>query len=243
MDIISYNYIFDLPEKKQIQKKIQIDAQKLNIINNHPKELPDWTTLDFCHCPHCPLSMTSHTHCPLAVNLVNIIHELDTLQSYHQIHLTIIMENRTISQETTVQKALGSLMGLVIATSGCPHTRFFKSMARFHLPLADEEETISRVTSMYLLSQYFIKKEGKPADFNFKGLMQIYKNMHIVNKETAKRLRVASNTDSAVNAIILLDMFTYVLPMSIDSQLQEIRHLFDFDEQDLPAPDRLHASG
>jgi len=173
--------------------------------------------------------MNSHTHCPLAVNLVNIIYELDTLYSYHQIHVKVIMENRTISQETTVQKALGSLMGLVIATSGCPHTRFFKPMARFHLPLADAEETISRVTSMYLLGQYFMQEEGHTVDFHFKGLMQIYENMHIVNKETAKRLRVAGKTDSAVNAIILLDIFTYVLPMSIDSQLQEIRHLFDIN--------------
>ena len=193
--------------------------------------LPDWTRLDFCHCP---LSIASHTHCPLAVNLVNIIHQLDTLSSYHKLHVKVIMENRTISQDTTVQKALGSLMGLVIATCGCPHTTFFKPMARFHLPLADEEETISRVTSMYLLGQYFMQKEGKPASFHFDGLMQIYENMHLVNKETAKRLRVASKTDSAVNAIILLDMFTYILPMSIDSQLQEIRHLFDFDEQKQP---------
>jgi hypothetical protein len=237
LEIISFNYIFDLPDKKQIHKEIQLDAQKLDIINNHPKILPDWTTLDFCQCPHCPLSMSSHTHCPLAVNLVNIIHELDTLYSYHEIYIKVVMGNRTISQETTVQKALGSLMGLVIATSGCPHTLFFKSMARFHLPLADEEETISRVTSMYLLGQYFMKEEGYPADFHFKGLMQIYENMHIVNKETAKRLRVASKTDSAVNAIILLDMFTYVLPMSIDSQLQEIRHLFDLDQQKQPGAD------
>ena len=142
MGIISFSYIFDLPENKQIHKKIQLDAQKLNIINNHPKTLPDWTRLDFCQCTHCPLSMNSHTHCPLALNLVNIIHELDTLDSYQQIHIKVIMKNRTISQKTTVQKALGSLMGLVIATSGCPHTRFFKPMARFHLPLADEEETI-----------------------------------------------------------------------------------------------------
>ena len=231
MGIISFNYIFDLPKKKQLHKKIQLDAQELNIINNRPKTLPDWTRLDFCRCSHCPLSMNSHTHCPLAVNLVNIIHGLDTLYSYHEIHIKVIMENRTISQKTTVQKALGSLMGLVIATSGCPHTRFFKPLARFHLPLADEKETISRVTSMYLLGQYFMKEEGNPADFNFKGLMQIYENMHIVNKETAKRLRVASKTDSAVNAIILLDMFTYVLPMSIDSHLQEIRHLFDHDHK------------
>jgi len=229
MRIISFKYIFDLPEGHQVQMDIQLDSQRLNIINNCPYVLPEWAALDFYQCPHCPLSVTTHTHCPLAANLVNIINHLDTLHSYQQIRVKVVMKNRTITQDTTIQKGLSSLMGLVIATSGCPHTTFFKSMARFHLPLADEEETISRVTSMYLLAQYFLKNEGKPADFELKGLMELYNNMHIINKTIAMRLRAASKTDSTVNAIVLLDVFTFVLPLSIETYLQEIRHLFDLD--------------
>ncbi|MBC2693744.1 MAG: hypothetical protein HF982_00370 [Desulfobacteraceae bacterium] len=229
MEIISFKYIFDLPEGRQVQMDIQLDSQSLNIINNCPYVLPEWAALDFYQCPHCPLSVTTHTHCPLAANLVNIIKHLDTLHSYHQIRVKVVMKNRTITQDTTIQKGLSSLMGLLIATSGCPHTTFFKSMARFHLPLADEDETISRVTSMYLLAQYFLRNEGKPADFDLKGLMEIYDNMHMVNATIAKRLRAASKTDSAVNAIVLLDVFTFVLPLSIKTYLQKIRHLFDLD--------------
>jgi uncharacterized protein DUF6901 len=229
MRIISFKYIFDLPEGRQVQMDIQLDSQRLNIINNCPYVLPEWAALDFYQCPHCPLSVTTHPHCPLAANLVNIINHLDTLHSHQQIRVKVVMKNRTITQDTTIQKGLSSLMGLVIATSGCPHTTFFKSMARFHLPLADEEETISRVTSMYLLAQYFLKNEGKPADFELKGLMDLYNNMHIINKSIAMRLRAASKTDSTVNAIVLLDVFTFVLPLSIETYLQEIRHLFDLD--------------
>jgi len=229
MKIISVRYIFDLPEGRQVQMDIQLDSQRLNIINNCPDVLPKWAALDFYQCPHCSLSVTTHTHCPLAANLVNIINHLDTLHSYQQIRVKVIMENRTITQNTTIQKGLSSLMGLVIATSGCPHTRFFKSMARFHLPLADEDETICRVTSMYLLAQYFLKNEGKPANFDLKGLMELYDNMHIINKTIAKRLRAASKTDSAVNAIVLLDVFTCVLPLSIETCLQEISYMFDLD--------------
>jgi len=229
MRIISFKYIFDLPEGRQVQMDIQLDSQRLNIINNCPYVLPEWAALDFYQCPHCPLSVTTHPHCPLAANLVNIINHLDTLHSYQQIRVKVVMKNRTFTQDTTIQKGLSSLMGLVIATSGCPHTMFFKSMARFHLPLADEEETISRVTSMYLLAQYFLKNEGKPADFELKGLMELYDNMHIINKTIAMRLRAASKTDSTVNAIVLLDVFTFVLPLSIKTYLQEIRHLFDLD--------------
>ena len=229
MGIIPFNYIFILPEGRQIQMDIQLDSHHLNIIGNCPDALPEWAELDFHQCPHCPLSGTTHTHCPLAMNLVNIIKHLDILCSYHQVRVKVIMKNRTITQDTTIQKGVSSLMGLVIATSGCPHTTFFKPMARFHLPLADEEETISRAASMYLLSQYFLKNEGKPADFDLKGLMEIYDNMHTVNTTVAKRLRAASKTDSAVNAIILLDVFTYVLPFSIEAYLQEIKYLFDIN--------------
>ncbi|WP_304511543.1 DUF6901 family protein, partial [Desulfobacula sp.] len=158
-----------------------------------------------------------------------IIKHLDILCSYHQIRVKVIMKNRTITQDTTIQKGISSLMGLVIATSGCPRTRFFKSMARFHLPLADEEETISRAASMYLLKQYFLKNEGKPTDFDLKELIKIYDDMHIVNMAIAERLKAASKTDSAVNAIILLDVFTYVLPLSIEGYLQKFKYLFDLD--------------
>jgi hypothetical protein len=117
-------------------------------------------------------------------------------------------------------------MGLVMATSGCPHTAFFKPMARFHLPLASEEETVYRATSMYLLAQYFLKKEGQNADLELKGLREIYHNMHTVNTAIAERLRGASETDSTVNAIVLLDMYALTLPYVIDESLEEIRHLF-----------------
>jgi hypothetical protein len=37
-----------------------------------------------------------------------------------------------------------------------------KPMARFHLPLASEEETIYRATTMYLLAQYFLREVRSP---------------------------------------------------------------------------------
>jgi hypothetical protein len=117
-------------------------------------------------------------------------------------------------------------MGLVMATSGCPHMAFFKPMARFHLPFSSSEETIYRATSMYLLAQYFLKKQGKHADLDLAGLREIYKNIEIVNVAVAKRLRAATEADSAVNAIILLDIYTKAVPVIIEESLEEIRYLF-----------------
>jgi hypothetical protein len=99
-------------------------------------------------------------------------------------------------------------------------------MARFHLPLATVEETVYRATSTYLLAQYFLRKRGQDVDFEFEGLNKIYHDIQVVNTTIAKRLRTASETDSAVNALVLLDMFAKSLPHAVEKSLEEIRHLF-----------------
>lgn len=117
-------------------------------------------------------------------------------------------------------------MGLVIAASGCPHTAFFGPMARFHLPLASEDETTYRAASMYLMAQYFLKKEGHEADLDLKGLTEIYRNIQVVNAYVVKRLRTATKKDSSLNAIVLLDMYAKTLSYAIEESLEGLRYLF-----------------
>jgi len=99
-------------------------------------------------------------------------------------------------------------------------------MARYHLPLANDHETIYRAASMYLLAQYFLKKEGKPVDFELEGLKEIYHNIQLVNYTIAERLRVASKTDSVLNAIVELDMYAQTLSFVIEESLEELHSLF-----------------
>lgn len=226
MENVDIRYCFVLPDGSEEVFELQLDAQTLDLVRNSPDALPAWTILHFHQCPNCPLTADTHPNCPIAVNLVEIVKPFDRLISHKEIHIDVITEERSVSQDTTVQEGVSSLMGLVMATSGCPHTAFFKPMARFHLPLASEEETVYRATSMYLLAQYFLKKEGQNADLELKGLREIYHNMHTVNTAIAERLRGASETDSTVNAIVLLDMYALTLPYVIDESLEEIRHLF-----------------
>lgn len=219
-------YQMSFANKQQVTYSLEFDDQTAQIKNNTPSNLPEWTKLEFKRCTHCPLSLEQYTHCPLAANLVNIITHFDALMSYDSLELKVITEHRTVYKSTTAQEALGAILGLVIPTCGCPHTAYFRPMARFHLPLASAEETIYRATSMYLLAQYFRKKAGKKTELDFQGLKEIYKNMQILNSAIAERLRSASKTDSSVNAVILLDMFTLVLPVAIEDSLAELKGLF-----------------
>jgi hypothetical protein len=226
MENVTIQYRFRLPDGSEEIFRIHIDAQRLELVGNMPDTLPAWTILHFHQCPHCPVTADKQPNCPIAVNLVNIVTRFDHLLSYEQTHIDITTAERIVSQDTTVQEGISSLMGLVMATSGCPHTAFFKPMARFHLPFASEEETIYRAASTYLLAQYFAKKEGWNADLELEGLTEIYQNMHIVNTSMEERLRGASERGSTLNAIVFLDMYALTLQHVIQGALEELRYLF-----------------
>lgn len=226
MKNILIQYRFRKANNSRAEFNFELDPVSLELINPIPEHLPIWTALDFHQCPNCPLDVAADPHCPLAVKMVNIVDRFEDLLSYDEIEVDVITAERRISQQTNAQTGISSLMGLVIATSGCPHAAFFKPMARFHLPLASKEETIFRATSMYLLAQYFLKKEGKSADFELEGLSGIYANMQIINMAVVKRLRAATQTDSSVNALVILDCYAKFLPFAIEMSLEDVRHLF-----------------
>jgi hypothetical protein len=230
MEIITIRYCFkvgDGPDTVEEVIDMQLDAKNLELQGNIPQVLPDWAKLDFYQCSNCPLDVREHPYCPMAANLVNIVKRFDSLLSYNETHLIVTTKERTISQLTTIQRGVGSLMGLVIATCGCPHSVFFKPMARFHLPLANNQETIYRAASMYLLAQFFLRKKGKPVDWNLKGLEEIYANIQVVNYTIAERLRAATKTDSVLNALVELDIYAQTLSLVIEDSLEDIRFLFD----------------
>lgn len=191
-----------------------------------PRKLPDWTELDFNQCDNCPLTKDQSPHCPAAVSMISLVNRFARLLSYDDITVVVESDERMIYKKTTIQRGVCSLMGLLMATSGCPRMAFFKPMARFHLPFASTEETIWRAIGSYVLAQYYLHQDGKNADTEFKGLSRIYSEIQTVNIAFAKRLRAACKHDSMVNAIILLDMFAQSMPPAINESLDEIKYMF-----------------
>jgi hypothetical protein len=226
MNTIEIQYCFNVGEGRKEIFELKFDARSLELINKPVQNLPDWTLLGFHQCPHCPLQAADQKYCPVAVSLVDVVKRFDRVISYDEVDLEVTTVERHVSQRTTAQRGISSLLGLLFPTSGCPHTAFFKPMVRFHLPLSTREDTIFRVTGMYLIAQYFLQQEGNPVDFKLTGLRTIYDNMHQVNKHITERLRSASITDSSINAVILLDMFTHSVPIVIEDQLEKIRDWF-----------------
>lgn len=220
-------YRFFLPDSSEVVFDVELDSRTLDLRAPLTDRFPAWTELEFHKCLHCPLRAEFHSHCPLAVSLVGIVQPFDGLLSHDKIRLDVVTEDRRVSAETSAQRAIGSLMGLVIATCGCPHMAFFKPMARFHIPLADREETVYRAVSMYLLAQYFLQKEGREAKFELDGLKEIYRNVQTVNAGIIDRIRSAAETDSTINALIILDVYAKTVDLMVEKPLASIRKFFD----------------
>lgn len=227
MDTYQIKYQFTLSNNRKINIDLTIDEKRLLLVNPLPDNLPSWTKLEFHQCSNCPLSVSKHPHCPLATQLLSIVTYFTGILSHERVHLQVSLPIRTVSGETSAQEAIGSLMGIVSAGSGCPHTAFFRPMLRFHLPLAEIDETAYRAASMYMLGLYFKHKHGESTEWNMQGLIKAYQAIKEVNYAMAKRLRAACSEDAAVNAVVILDMFAQNLSDFVEESLTDLEYLFE----------------
>jgi hypothetical protein len=205
-----------------------------------PSELPSWTELDFHQCANCPLSPQDIPRCPMAVRLVPLVALFEKVLSYDDVTAQVETEERIVTKRTSVQKVLRSLMGLLSASSDCPHIEFLKPMAHYHLPFSSREETVYRVVSTYLLAQHFRRQQGQTPDTGLEGLKAHYRALQQVNQGMAARLGAIRDErgDSSVNALVLLDLFAQSLPDSIDADLEELMPAFQkFLEINSEGPD------
>ncbi len=226
MDPIEFLYRFQMEDGREDVFELKLDPLKLQMINDDAAPMPSWTALEVHQCQNCPLDPKDSPQCPAAINMVGLVQRFDTLLSYDETKVTVVTDERQVIGQTTIQRAVCSLMGLLMAASACPLMDFFKPMARFHLPFASTAETIWRATSTYLMAQYFYHSDGAEADILFEGLSRVYEEVQIVNLAFAKRLRQACRRDSMINAIVLLDMFAQSMPTAIDESLEQIRYMF-----------------
>lgn len=195
--------------------------------------LPEWTRLDEHQCPNCPYPVgpaspaDSPARCPVASRLAPLVDKLDDRPSHEEVEVDVRTSERRVQARTSLQRAVSSLFGLIIASSDCPHTRFLLPMARYHLPLASESETVYRVAGMYLVGRY-LRRDGRPlpVDDDFDELHERYRQLGVINRALAARLRQASDEDASVNAVILLDLLARLVPDNIERAFDELRHWY-----------------
>lgn len=225
MTTLLITYRIETPDSVERAFNLELDRDTAELTSAPNANPPPWTELAVHKCEGCPLNADAK-HCPAALHLAGVIDGFTDLVSYDQVRVTVDSEERSVIATLSAQQALASLIGLILASSGCPRTAVFRPMARFHLPFSSEAETAYRVASMYLVAQQFKARKGEPADFTLEHLEGIYRGVHAVNRGMAQRLRTASRQDAIVNAIVLLDVYTSLVPSAIHDILDEVRPAF-----------------
>jgi len=226
MSKVALTYRFTFPDSQERVFELEMDRDTAELSPPHVAQPPAWTALGFNQCTGCPFNAAETPHCPAALQLAGVIDGFSDIVSYDKVKVTVESEERQVVATLAAQQALASLMGLIMASSGCPRTAVFRPMARFHLPFSSESETAYRVASMYLLAQHYLAREGGSADLALDDLERVYRGVHSVNRGMATRLRAASRQDAIVNAVVLLDVFSSLVPAAIHDILDEIKPAF-----------------
>jgi hypothetical protein len=173
------------------------------------------------------LSKAKYPKCPVAFNLHSLVEVFKDRISYEEVSVEIISNQRSYKKETTLQIALQSLFGILMAASDCPNMKFLSSMAIFHLPFASFEETILRAASFYLLKQYFQKASNQYYDFSMDGLKKQYEDVEIVNQGLLERIQsIETEGDASLNAITTLNAFAQMFSLQYELDLASLQYVF-----------------
>ena len=226
-------YRFFASRNERTMVEMHFDEQTFRILPCEDEVKPDWTKLSFQRCPNCTLPDGPDAYCPAAAALADFLPRFATRISYEKAVVEVETPSRTIVSKTTFQHGIASLIGLAMATSGCPHTRFLRPMARNHLPFASEEETVLRSLAFHLLAQYVsgIGNGGGALAVSLERLKDNYAALSIVNNAMAERIRSVISRDAAVNAVIILESFALITPDNIDNDYSDIRSFFVVEDE------------
>lgn len=185
--------------------------------------LPEWTRLEYQRCPDCPLRADEVERCPTAVDLSEVTAVFAPLISVTRAEVTVRTEQRDYVKSCDVQTGLRSLLGLMMATSGCPVLGRFRDMARFHLPFSTWQETLVRTVGHYLVERLLEANEGGTPDYDLGGLHHSYEEVQRVNRAFKNRIAVASSADANLNAVTLLFTLSALVKRSLDDELGPLR--------------------
>ena len=213
---MNVNYNFKFQDGRQAEFKV----------TDQPSEgvspLPAWTRLGHCQCSNCPLNADQSPHCPAAIEILPVVNAFQAEDAYQKVEVRVSDDQRTYSKTTALEEALRSLLGLKMATSGCPVLRELKPMAVHHLPFANTDEFIMRSVSHYLLQQYFAKRNHREADWDLKGLVERNQRLQLVNQALWQRIHSVCKGDSNLKALLNFFSMASSVSFSLESQLRKL---------------------
>ena len=214
---MNVNYRFEFEGRKPAEFRVTDQPAKTGQSN-----LPNWTKLEHCQCSNCPLKPAEVARCPAAVEILPVVTEFQADDAYQKVSVVVQDERRSYSKSTTLEEALRSLLGLKMATSGCPVLSELKPMAVHHLPFASSDEFILRSVSHYLLQQYLAKRNHQEPDWELKGLVARNQRLQLVNQALWQRIHSVCQGDSNLKALLNFFSMASSVSFSLESQLRKL---------------------
>lgn len=219
-------YTFTMDDGKILNYRIDFERSPPNAQTS--QNYPKWTALSFQQCRDCPLHPQEHQYCPVATDGKDIIMGFRDILSCSSATVQVKTPEREYFKHCDAQTGLRALIGFVMATSSCPILSKMRGMAHYHLPFASIEEIVYRTASSYLLSQYFVHRDGGQADLDLNGLKQYFDVVKNVNYDFLQRIRVASEADSNLDVLAtLFSISSFMSADSLDEHLEKMRPLFN----------------
>jgi len=221
------DYVYTLTTPEGVQQRIAIELVDDTVSIPDSFTPPAWAKLTYHQCSHCPLDKETHRYCPIALNLAFLLPESALGDSFQPVAVQVDTPQRQYNQTSTLQRALSSLFGLICGLSDCPHTRFLRPMARFHLPLSTETETLVRTVSLHLLQRHMNHRQD--SDSSLADLNARYAALNELNRCFTKRLRGKRQSDAPINALILLHVTAREMHWNLEEELASLAPLFRDD--------------
>ncbi len=176
-----------------------------------------WMELSCHQCPDCTLSAEDSPYCPIALNLGGIVEPFRDELAIASVTTRVEMRERQISKQCDLQEGLSSLIGLVMATSGCPVLDKLRPMAYLHQPFASSDETLFRAATVFLMGQYIRQQSGAEGALGLDGLVELFNQINQLNSAFTQRLDSHFEQDTTnSNAVILLDSFAETVPFDLE---------------------------
>lgn len=217
---IGYSFSFKSGITREVN--VALDRQTLDFIPKKRLQPLKWTRLSHNKCRSCSLDEDTNKYCPIARNLSDIAEKFKDFASCERVVVNVTTKERIYSKYTSLQEGLSSLIGIIMVTSGCPTMDYLRPMVRFHLPFATVAETIYRMVATYVMGQFLSQFKGGNADWKLEGLEKIYSEIHEINKDFAHRISEMVRKDANVNAIMNLDCFACLVPLTVEEMIREI---------------------
>jgi hypothetical protein len=219
---MAIEYRVTLDDNHQFSYRIELDrAYPVEAV----QAAPAWTRLGHQQCSNCPLSKDTFSHCPAAVDLHRVIEDFQGLPAFKKASVWVRTPEREYTKLVSLEEALRSLLGVIMATSACPILGKLRPMAHNHLPFASNQEFTLRTVSLYLSRQYFNAREGRHADWELKGLVRMFQQLQLVNQAFWQRIHDTCEGDSNLKAFLTFFSMSSSMSYSLETQLQKIRPL------------------